>query len=62
MLVRAMALKVTFFVQVGAGTDPTEGSALGMALLESFAENATGGSLLTLATTHHGELKTLKYR
>lgn len=47
--------------EVGAGTDPTEGSALGMALLESFAENATGGSLLTLATTHHGELKTLKY-
>ncbi|PKI35610.1 hypothetical protein CRG98_044064 [Punica granatum] len=29
-----------------------------MSLLETFAEN----SLLTIATTHHGELKTLKYR
>lgn len=30
-----------------------------MAILESFAES---GSLLTMATTHHGELKMLKYR
>lgn len=30
-------------------------------LLQSFAEQRPGGSLLTLATTHHGELKTLKY-
>ncbi|GAQ83702.1 putative Muts homolog [Klebsormidium nitens] len=47
--------------EVGGGTDPTEGAALGMALLQSFAEQRPGGSLLTLATTHHGELKTLKY-
>lgn len=33
-----------------------------MALLESFAESGLGGSFLTMATTHHGELKTLKYR
>jgi dsDNA-specific endonuclease/ATPase MutS2 len=32
-----------------------------MALLESFAQNGAGGSFLTMATTHHGELKTLKY-
>ncbi|XP_060204026.1 uncharacterized protein LOC132632204 isoform X2 [Lycium barbarum] len=44
--------------EVGAGTNPLEGAALGMSLLESFAES---GSLLTIATTHHGELKTLKY-
>ncbi|XP_019059458.1 PREDICTED: uncharacterized protein LOC104825164 isoform X2 [Tarenaya hassleriana] len=44
--------------EVGAGTNPLEGAALGMALLESFAGN---GALLTMATTHHGELKTLKY-
>lgn len=30
-----------------------------MSLLELFAET---GALLTIATTHHGELKTLKYR
>uniref|UniRef100_A0A0E0H4W5 DNA mismatch repair proteins mutS family domain-containing protein n=1 Tax=Oryza nivara TaxID=4536 RepID=A0A0E0H4W5_ORYNI len=41
--------------EVGAGTNPLEGAALGMSLLESFAE---AGSFLTLATTHHGELKT----
>ncbi|KAL8148492.1 uncharacterized protein LOC141708320 isoform X2 [Apium graveolens] len=44
--------------EVGAGTNPLEGAALGMSLLESFASS---GSLLTIATTHHGELKTLKY-
>ncbi|XP_028551012.1 uncharacterized protein LOC110093853 isoform X7 [Dendrobium catenatum] len=44
--------------EVGAGTNPLEGAALGMSLLESFAES---GSFLTIATTHHGELKTLKY-
>ncbi|ONK73814.1 uncharacterized protein A4U43_C04F35660 [Asparagus officinalis] len=44
--------------EVGAGTNPLEGAALGMSLLESFAEY---GSFLTIATTHHGELKTLKY-
>ncbi|KAH1262882.1 Endonuclease MutS2 [Glycine max] len=43
---------------VGAGTNPLEGAALGMALLESFAQDSC---LLTMATTHHGELKTLKY-
>ncbi|KAK6250833.1 hypothetical protein SCA6_004838 [Theobroma cacao] len=44
--------------EVGAGTNPLEGAALGMSLLESFAKT---GALLTIATTHHGELKTLKY-
>ncbi|XP_057859458.1 uncharacterized protein LOC131068309 isoform X2 [Cryptomeria japonica] len=44
--------------EVGAGTNPLEGAALGMSLLESFADS---GSLLTVATTHQGELKALKY-
>ncbi|KAI4378216.1 hypothetical protein MLD38_015726 [Melastoma candidum] len=43
--------------EVGAGTNPLEGAALGMSLLEFFSS----GALLTIATTHHGELKTLKY-
>ncbi|GAA0173933.1 DNA metabolism protein [Lithospermum erythrorhizon] len=51
-------LSLVLLDEVGAGTNPLEGAALGMSLLESFAE---GGALLTMATTHHGELKTLKY-
>ena len=44
--------------EVGAGTDPVEGSALAIALLKYLADHA----LLTLATTHYGELKALKYQ
>jgi len=43
--------------EVGAGTDPAEGSALAIALLQYLADH----SLLTMATTHFGELKALKY-
>ncbi|BAZ04348.1 endonuclease MutS2 [Calothrix sp. NIES-3974] len=43
--------------EVGAGTDPVEGSALAIALLRYLADHA----LLTMATTHFGELKALKY-
>ena len=44
--------------EVGAGTDPTEGSALAIALLQHLADHAH----LTVATTHFGELKSLKYQ
>ncbi|MEO1402047.1 MAG: endonuclease MutS2 [Cyanobacteria bacterium J06635_1] len=43
--------------EVGAGTDPSEGSALAIALLKYLADR----SRLTIATTHFGELKALKY-
>ncbi|TVQ16655.1 MAG: endonuclease MutS2 [Leptolyngbya sp. DLM2.Bin15] len=43
--------------EVGAGTDPSEGSALAIALLRYLADHTQ----LTMATTHFGELKALKY-
>jgi len=45
--------------EVGSGTDPQEGAALGAAILRSIAVERRAA--LTMATTHHGELKTLKY-
>ncbi|MEM8642507.1 MAG: endonuclease MutS2 [Cyanobacteria bacterium P01_G01_bin.54] len=44
--------------EVGAGTDPSEGSALAAALLKHLAAQAR----LAIATTHYGELKALKYQ
>lgn len=43
--------------ELGSGTDPTEGAALGQAVLEALlARGAT-----TVATTHHGALKTFAH-
>jgi DNA mismatch repair protein MutS2 len=39
--------------EVGAGTDPTEGGALGVAIVEHFRKSGT----MVLATTHHGLMK-----
>ncbi|WP_320663352.1 endonuclease MutS2 [Prochlorococcus sp. MIT 1223] len=43
--------------EIGAGTDPTEGTSIAIALLKVLADRAR----LTIATTHFGELKALKY-
>ncbi|KAI0561759.1 Endonuclease MutS2 [Gracilaria domingensis] len=45
--------------EIGSGTDPAEGAALGMSILRHLAVGQRAA--LTFATTHHGELKTLKY-
>ncbi|MBQ6110795.1 MAG: Smr/MutS family protein, partial [Synergistaceae bacterium] len=39
--------------ELGAGTDPHEGAALGVAILETLKQNGT----ITLATTHHNPIK-----
>ncbi len=44
--------------ELGAGTDPQEGSALGIALLETLHEKGA----CTVVTTHHNQLKDFAYR
>ena len=39
--------------EVGTGTEPVEGSALGVALLETLVKGGQGGAGFTMATTHH---------
>ncbi len=54
---RSHAPVLVLLDEIGAGTDPVEGTALAIALLKTFADRAR----LTIATTHFGELKALKY-
>jgi len=50
-------LSVVLLDEIGSGTAPIEGSALAMALLKEFANKSD----ITLATTHYGDIKALKY-
>lgn len=53
MLSKASRFSLVLIDEIGTGTDPREGAALGMAILESFYNKGA----LTMATTHYGELK-----
>eukprot|EP00854_Cymbomonas_tetramitiformis_P006400 gene6400-7665_t len=41
--------------ELGTGTDPTEGTALSVAIIKALAKDGFGGSRLLIATTHHGQ-------
>ena len=43
--------------ELGSGTDPTEGSALGIAILSEFLEN----KVAAIATTHHNSIKAFAF-
>jgi DNA mismatch repair protein MutS2 len=53
MLERAGHKSLLLVDELGAGTDPQEGAALGVAILESLNERGS----LVLATTHHNAIK-----
>ena len=57
-LVNKKGLSLVLLDEIRSGTDPEEGTALAIALLNSFAKKSD----LTLATTHYGEIKALKYK
>lgn len=39
--------------EVGTGTDPAQGAALGVALLQALVKGGQRGAAFTMATTHH---------
>ena len=54
---RATSKSLVLLDELGAGTDPEEGCALAMGLLDYFIDKGS----LTLVTTHHGVLKKYGY-
>lgn len=53
VLKKATSRSLVLLDELGAGTDPQEGAALGIAILETLKNNRA----LTLATTHHNPIK-----
>ncbi len=51
-------LSAVLLDEIGSGTDPEEGTALAISLLKEFADKSD----LTMATTHYGDIKALKYK
>ncbi|KAG2444932.1 hypothetical protein HXX76_001668 [Chlamydomonas incerta] len=47
--------------ELGTGTDPLEGAALGLALLKRLVNGGVGAGALTVATTHHSVMTGLKF-
>jgi len=57
ILQNASGASLVLIDEIGVGTDPDEGAALAVAILEEL----TRRNCMTLVTTHHGALKTFAY-
>jgi DNA mismatch repair protein MutS2 len=57
ILDQATVKSLVLIDEIGTGTDPREGSALAIAYLQKLTDR----NALTIATTHHGELKAFAY-